>query len=54
MNPIIGIRYKSAVTENFDFCENCEACKDHSGPFFKIRTPNKAPVSGMVVLEEPA
>ena len=37
MFPIIGVRYKCTVNKNFDFCENCEATKDHPYAFLKIK-----------------
>lgn len=39
MNPIIGVCYKSAAMDDFDFCEKCEATKEHPYPFLKIKTP---------------
>ena len=38
MCPIIGVRYKCAVCQDFDFCENCESEKgdEHNHPFYKI------------------
>jgi hypothetical protein len=40
-NPYIkGIRYKCAVRENFNLCEECEAKGIHSEhPMLKIRNP---------------
>ncbi len=35
--PIIGIRYKCAVCEDYDVCENCELKLIHNHPFIKIR-----------------
>jgi hypothetical protein len=38
-HPIIGVRYKCAVCENFDYCEECEVkyCdSQHCHPFIKI------------------
>jgi hypothetical protein len=50
---ICGIRYKSAVRDDFDLCETCEASgifEDEYGPFLKIRTPAKAPREIVCVL----
>ncbi len=45
-NPINGSRFKCAVCEDFDFCENCEEShkESHPHPFIKIRCPERAPV----------
>ena len=45
-DPIIGIRYKCAVCEDFDFCEKCEKTlgPKHGHPFLKIRTPKIDPI----------
>lgn len=39
--PIIGIRYKSYTTTNFDLCETCEASGNFNQqePFIKIKEP---------------
>ena len=46
MNPIVGNRFKCAICESFDFCENCESLnKDsHQHPFIKIYSPETAPI----------
>lgn len=41
--PILGIRYKCSVCEDFDYCDKCEAQKPHNHPFLKIRKPEQAP-----------
>lgn len=41
--PLVGIRYKCAVCEDFDFCEKCEEKINHPHPFLKIRIPELAP-----------
>ena len=41
--PIMGVRYKCSVCRNFDFCENCEATKEHPHLFLKINHPNDYP-----------
>ena len=45
-DPIVGIRYKCAVCEDFDYCEKCEKTlgPKHGHPFLKIRIPEIAPV----------
>ncbi len=42
MNPIVGIRYKCSICDNFDYCENCEEIhqNEHNHPFFKVYKPN--------------
>jgi hypothetical protein len=36
-HPITGIRYKCYVCPDFDFCEDCEATKEHPHAFIKIK-----------------
>ena len=45
-DPIVGIRYKCAICEDFDFCEKCEKTlgAKHGHPFLKIRTPEIEPI----------
>lgn len=43
---IVGVRYKSAVVEDFDLCESCEESglfQASHGPFLKIVTPEEGP-----------
>jgi hypothetical protein len=53
-NPIVGVRYKCAVRDDFDLCESCEASGnyDMGHPMLKINTPAQAPAAIMVVLKE--
>lgn len=37
MDPIKGIRYKSAVLPDYDLCEGCESKSEY--PLLKIRQP---------------
>jgi len=37
---IVGVRYRCSVCFDFDFCENCEATKEHAHLFLKIRHPH--------------
>ena len=45
-DPIVGIRYKCAVCEDFDYCEKCEKIfgEKHGHPFLKIRNSDDAPL----------
>lgn len=52
MHPIVGVRYKCSVLNDFDYCSNCEAKGDHPHPFLKINTPAQAPAAIMLVLRE--
>jgi len=52
---IVGVRYKSAVVDDFDLCDDCEKeglyIESH-GPFLKIYTPSQAPESILCVLKD--
>jgi len=37
VKPIVGIRYKCTVCYDFDYCENCEATKEHTHNFIKMK-----------------
>lgn len=50
--PIVGIRYKCSVCQNFDFCQTCEANVPHPHPFIKIRTPDLAPAAIFCAIDE--
>ena len=52
--PVFGIRYKCAVCQNFDYCENCEEnfSKAHEHAFLKIRQPENAPKKLMCIVPE--
>jgi hypothetical protein len=43
--PIYGCRFKCAVCESFDYCEDCEKkfSEKHNHPFLKIYEPRMAP-----------
>ena len=45
--PIIGCRFKCAVCDDFDFCEECEKKlgEEHNHPFLKIYDPKMTPIS---------
>ena len=44
--PIIGCRFKCAVCNNFDYCEQCEKkfSEKHNHPFLKIYEPKMNPL----------
>ena len=44
--PIFGIRFKCAICESFDYCEECEnkLSGKHNHPFLKIYEPKMTPV----------
>ena len=52
--PIRGIRYKCAVCNNFDYCEDCEEkyFEVHQHPFIKINKPELAPKKIQIILPE--
>jgi len=37
--PIAGVRYRCSVCYDFDYCESCEATKEHAHLFLKIKHP---------------
>jgi len=39
MSPIVGVRYKCSVREDYDICEACEKKTKHVYPFLKINFP---------------
>jgi hypothetical protein len=52
--PIQGSRFKCAVCEDFDYCEQCEENnKDsHNHPFIKIRKPELEPTKIVTIIED--
>ena len=52
INPILGVRYKCSICEDFDYCEKCEATIEHPHPFLKIRDPKQGPKAIITILEE--
>jgi len=50
--PIMGVRYKCSVCEDFDYCEKCEQNIEHPHPFLKIKDPKHRPRAIITVLEE--
>lgn len=50
--PIQGVRYKCTVCKNFDYCETCEATKDHPHAFLKIHEHGQAPKAIYTVINE--
>jgi len=50
--PIIGVRYKCSVCDDFDYCEECEHNIEHPHPFLKIKHQSQVPKAILTVLEE--
>jgi len=43
VKPIVGIRYKCAIRNDYDLCEACEAKRAQPYPMIKIVEPSQAP-----------
>ena len=45
--PIIGVRYKCTICNDFNYCEKCEAKfkEKHGHPMLKINNPEMCPIS---------
>lgn len=52
IKPIVGVRYKCAVREDFDLCDKCEAKEIQPHPMIKIYTPEQAPAAIFVCINE--
>jgi hypothetical protein len=52
--PIIGIRYKCVVCEDFDYCEKCEDKYKggHGHPLLKIKNPEMSPIAIKYMLKK--
>lgn len=45
VSPIIGIRFKCGIREDFDLCEKCEEKEVQPYPMIKISNPDQAPAA---------
>jgi hypothetical protein len=52
INPIVGVRYKCSICQDFDYCEKCEASVEHPHPFLKIKDPKHHPRALITILDE--
>lgn len=52
MFPIVGVRYKCSVLKDFDYCEKCEATKDHEYAFLKIKRERDAPKAIFTTIDD--
>lgn len=52
--PIIGVRYKCTICDNFDYCEKCEEKNngEHGHPLLKIISPEMCPVAIKCILNK--
>jgi hypothetical protein len=51
-SPIVGVRYKCSVCQNFDFCEKCEEKATHPHAFIKLNNPDIFPISIITAIED--
>uniref|UniRef100_A0A6V1SUF4 ZZ-type domain-containing protein n=1 Tax=Heterosigma akashiwo TaxID=2829 RepID=A0A6V1SUF4_HETAK len=49
--PIVGVRYKCAVRQDFDLCSNCEAKDKSNYPYLKICNPSQVPVALLTIMK---
>ena len=52
VSPILGVRYKCSVCQDFDYCTKCEETLGHDHPFLKIRKAGGAPLVMITVLSD--
>lgn len=52
MSPIVGVRYKCAVRENFDMCQSCEMAEVPIYPMIKIYDPSQSPAAILIALSD--
>ena len=52
VSPIVGTRYKCAVREDYDLCEQCEAKEVQPHPMIKINTPDQAPAAILIAVKD--
>ena len=50
--PIVGVRYKCAVREDYDLCELCESKELQPHPMIKINNPDQAPAAIVIAVKE--
>ena len=48
MLPIVGVRYKCRICDDFDFCENCFKTKKHRHPFSRIAEPGESDINLLI------
>lgn len=52
MNPLIGVRYKCSVRDNYDLCEKCESASPQPYPMIKIYSPDQAPLAILIAVKD--
>lgn len=52
VSPIVGLRYKCAVREDFDLCSKCEGSEVQPYPMVKIYRPEQAPAAIFIALKD--
>lgn len=51
VGPIMGIRYKCTVRDDYDLCSCCEAKQDHQYPMLKVYVPTSLPRQGAYIVD---
>eukprot|EP00607_Mallomonas_marina_P008675 CAMPEP_0182424644 /NCGR_PEP_ID=MMETSP1167-20130531/10879_1 /TAXON_ID=2988 /ORGANISM="Mallomonas Sp, Strain CCMP3275" /LENGTH=443 /DNA_ID=CAMNT_0024604617 /DNA_START=604 /DNA_END=1935 /DNA_ORIENTATION=- len=52
VSPILGVRFKCSIRDDFDLCQLCESKADHTIPFLKIYDPKQSPKKLVTILKK--
>ena len=50
LSPIVGVRYKCSVREDYDLCETCESQNTQPYPMIKIYSQEQAPLAILIAV----